>query len=236
MGALTGPLILIVAMIVAFGWLVLLVGGIVMARQGRQPAGTVMTVIGGAWGLGALLIAGFTVLAIVRAARSTEESAATFAEFNPAHYRGKLGTIVIPAHDQATLSLLSPGPGESGIRLHAVKGVFHAPPGHYRVAKFEVQARDRDLLTWTATSAFDDPPGRDITVTAGGQQQLDLGEPYTARVVPQMSGLQLSLDFKLTGKGGESVSLERHGSQVAPGFQVLDKAGKVLWSGQFEFG
>jgi hypothetical protein len=94
----------------------------------------------------------------------------------------------------------------------------------------------QDDQTWQMTSRN---PWSQIEVKAGATTEIKCGPPF--KIVPQVlvGGGQASLGFAILGQGGERYSnvIAKDGKVVpAPGFKILDEKGKVLTSGQFEYG
>jgi len=222
----------VMAAIFALGWLVPLVMGIVRLRRKRE--GTALTIIGGVWGILALLMVGFAAYGYFSVSRVTEPS--SVADFTPATCKGPTGKIVLPYKGEVSL-VVSPLDADKQLRLSGKNGELVAPAGIHRLSEFEAVARDSRNVKWTASCSFWSGKQREICVRAGGSTPLDVGPPLTARVVAQHSGPDHArFDLEVLGPGGGSYSIEAAGGRDAPRFVVLSPSGEVLWKGKFEAG
>jgi len=226
-----GLLALAVGAVVFLGWLVLLVIGIVRWRR-RATAGIALTIIGAIWGFGAIAVGGLGALAYRQFSRAIRVE-----NFDPAGYKGEMGTIVLPYKGESSLVLMSQV-GAKSIRVRAKDGVAQAPAGKYYLSSYEAVAKDQQRARWTA-SCF---PGRQamgsrsLSLGAASPQQLDLGPPFTASVVVRnATGAKPILDLSITGRGGNSYTIFR-GDGRPPSFQVVSRDAQVLWQGRFEYG
>jgi hypothetical protein len=76
-------------------------------------------------------------------------------------------------------------------------------------------------------------------VRAGETTQLRFGPPYTPKVTSSyLQGDRLSLGLSLVGVGGEVCSnlIVNGGRPPKPTFTITDPEGKVVASGNFEYG
>ena len=78
-----------------------------------------------------------------------------------------------------------------------------------------------------------------ITVTKGQTTILKFGPPLNIKTEVESMGRQVSIDLSITGQSGERYNpqLMKNGSALeAPKIQIIDEAGNVLASGNFEYG
>ncbi len=107
------------------------------------------------------------------------------------------------------------------------------PVGEYR--------QSRVLVKSGGTSAYNDSrygsaqPTVRVTVGASNPPALAIGGPLTNSVSVGTRDRQLSMSYQLVGGGGETYQLTAVDRSRPPKFRVY-KDGKVIHSGQFEFG
>lgn len=157
-----------------------------------------------------------------------------FVQFDPRTYKGPTGKIVVPNWKTAELTLMRES-GDSNGEILSVKtsdGTFTVPTGKYRVIDLSQTVKD-GAAGWTLSSSYEKP----VSVSRGSVVRLNAGQQLVASVkVVQGSRGRVDMDLQILGRGGESCSISELGNSKAPGFQVLSKQGKVLWSGKFEAG
>jgi len=150
--------------------------------------------------------------------------------FDPKHYKGPMGKIVLPYRGQSSLYVQQ---GDEILILNAKQGVFQAPAGVLDVVGTEMVATDAHKVRWTASGRMN----HRLTVRRGATVRLDVGPPFTASI--DVSGRRdvVSMDFKLVGRGGDSYTvLKSQDSSTPPGFKVLGKSRRTLWRGSFKYG
>ncbi|MFH1228527.1 MAG: hypothetical protein V1701_11585 [Planctomycetota bacterium] len=147
--------------------------------------------------------------------------------FNPAEYKGEIGTIILPYKGESSLTL---GGGKEIIKLTTTDGAFKAPVGDYDAGIYEAIGNDEKNIKWIAyTYLFKTK----VSVKNGSTEQLDIGPPFTASIdVKNGSDSQVSMTFHLMDKKGNSYSI--YNSE--PAFQVISQSGAVIWSGKFQSG
>jgi hypothetical protein len=217
---------LAIAVVAFLGWIAPLVVGIVKLR--RRRGGIVLTIIGAVWGLGALGMVGLGAFSYYQVSKFRH-----IEEFDPAAYHGEMGTIVVSHKGQGSL-LLRERKADKQIRVAIDNGVAQAPAGEYEVVTYDAVAKDERGVKWTASCYYS--KREPLSVAASSSQQLDAGPPFTAAVaVKERAKGKVSIDLGIAGRGGRQYSIMRQDG-TAPGFEVLDKSGKVLWQGSFEYG
>ena len=78
-----------------------------------------------------------------------------------------------------------------------------------------------------------------INVAKGNTTALKLGPPLEMRTDVQRNNRTVSIGLKLVGQAGEHYSpqvLTHNGPPTAPEIKIVDEAGTVLASGNFEYG
>lgn len=232
LGVLLAMVAPFIAIAVLGGWTVPLIMGIM--RRRRDGRGSGLIALGSAWGVCA--IAGVIYLAslvIGMRDRFTPKS------FDAATYQGETGQVVLPWRGPCELTAV----GESGGGMLTVKsdtGTLTVPAGRLQVMSWTLKASDARGREWSVTgcpSYERQMSGSTLNVSAAQPVELSVGPPLTARVIVDSSpgASELSLDFELTDRGGGSYTLSGPGG-APPGFEVVDAAGKVVWSGDFEYG
>ncbi len=217
--------------IIALGWIVLLVIGIIRIKR-RRRAGVVLTVIGGIWGLLALSLLGFGTYTYQRAMRVSRVE-----DFDPEQYEGEMGSIVLPYKGESSLEVQDKE-SQKRMGLSTTNGTVLAPAGAYDLYSYEVIDEDGNGAKWTASGSLSSVESREISIEAGSTQDLEIGPAFTAKVTVKKKGQdEAVLDFKLIGRGGGNYTITgMDKGRKAPGFQVVDKSGDILWQGKFEYG
>lgn len=122
----------------------------------------------------------------------------------------------------------------------AGEGKHRVPVGSYRLVAGCVEATDADGKTWQATGSGSWKHAH-VDVAAGKSTNLVFGPPLLAKVDYKRSGPeQVAFSLKLTGAHGEEYS---YGSFTCDGetlppprFEVRDRTGNMVTSGNFEYG
>ncbi len=216
---------------IALGWIVLLVIGIIRIKR-RSRAGVVLTIIGGIWGLLALSLLGFGIYGYQRAMRVSRVE-----DFDLEQYEGEMGSIILPYKGESSLEVQNKE-SQKRMRLSTTNGVVLAPTGRYDLCSYEVIDEDENGAKWMAQGSLYSLKSREISVEADSTQDLEIGPAFTAKVtVKKKRQDEAVLDFKLIGRGGGNYTITRMDKRrKAPGFQVVDKSGDILWQGKFEYG
>ena len=230
MEILVGLAVLVFVFCLAIGWVVPLVVGIIWLRR-KAGGGVAMTVIGGVWGVLALSGIGIGVSAYRQVGQYTKVE-----DFDPLQYQGPKGNIVVPHKGESSLEVT--GDGGKRMRLPTKDGVFVVPAGTYSPTSYKAVDKDSSGQEWEASSYLSLPKPGKISVKDGSRQDLDVGPPFVASVSVSAKGQeQATLDLKLTGRDGNQYTISRKGRlREAPGFEVRDKSGEVVWQGKFAYG
>ncbi len=227
--ALVAPFL---AIAVLGGWTVPLIMGIV--RRSRDGRGSGLIVLGSAWGVCALAAVIYLASMVMgMRGRFTPQT------FDAASYQGETGQVILSWRGPCDLTAWGSN-GSNMLTLHSDTGTVTAPAGPLRVSSWTLTATDERGRDWSLTgrpSYAGQMSGGTLNVSAAQPVQLSVGPPLTARVVVDSSpgADELSMGFELTDRGGASYTISG-GEGDAPGFEVLDASGQVVWSGDFEYG
>ncbi len=221
---------LILLALIAFGWLVPLIIGIVWMRRGS--GGTVLTILGGIWAAGVGLVVLLAWLGW-RQFSAYSGGSVQMEDFDAAKYQGQTGTMVLAHKGQSVFEAYLRG-GNKILRFSTPDGVLKAPVGSYDVRQYQAIAKDSKGREWIAACY----PDAKVSVKAGASTKLDLGPPFTASITVKTSGKdRVSMDLKLAGtNGGQYTIRQKGGKDEPPSFVALDKAGQVVWQGRFAYG
>ena len=222
---------IVLGFVILLGWIPLLIIGIVrIRRRKKKPSGIVMTVIGGVWVLCLLSITVVVFHSYSQLMKYTEVE-----DFDPEQCEEAVGSIVLPYKGKSTL-VLRDNKNVKGMRLRTEDGVMVVPEGTYDLEKYQLVKEDESGVEWVA-SGYLYSLG-EISVEAGSSRELEIGSPFTAKVlVREKKSGEAVFDLKLTGRSGVEYTIARVGKgSKAPGFQVVDESGNVLWHGKFEYG
>jgi hypothetical protein len=121
------------------------------------------------------------------------------------------GRVIVPASvNQFALG------GECGILYFDVKnGRADVPVGKYTLFRWQTDRRDRSGVEWKI-SGYDFPRALRVDVAAGGQTQLDCGEPARARVGADRTGEDWQIGVCLTGRLDETVKIAMGNGSAPP--------------------
>ena len=229
-----GIAILVVAAIFALGWIVPLVMGIV--RQKKTKNGLALIIIGGVWGLIGLTIIAIPTFGYVQMRKYTHVE-----KFDPTTYKGTMGKIELSYTGESKLTLMSVDHPKrmallERMELLVTNGIAMAPIGNYMMAMCEFTAKDQNNQIWTASCYLPSSGSNKISIQANTPYKLQVGPPFTASVSaePGDDG-KVTMNLMLAGAGNTSYGIRGPGTW-APGFQVLDKTGNVVWQGKFAYG
>jgi hypothetical protein len=228
-----GFIILIVVAVIAIGWIIPLIIGLVRLRK-KKSGGLALTIIGGVWGAVAIVIIAIGVYSVFQARRYMQVE-----EFNPATYKGSTGKIVMSYKGDSMLTVMTMN-NPKRLRLTAKDGVALAPVGSYTPLQFEAELADKDGNEWAASSTLVAKDPNQISVQPDISCEIKVGPPLKASVSIDKGGNkddEYFLSLELTGVDGGSYSVRKLGKDDwAPGFEFIDSAGKVVWQGKFEYG
>lgn len=230
MGSLFALVFLLFGLVISLGWIVLLVWGIVRMHRQDKQIGLIMTVIGGLWGLAVVaigIVAGIGIHQAIQAARPKT--------FNPAAYKGPVGTISLGYAGNADMNARLVKDNKYW-RFSFVNGVAKAPAGVYRVRSIDLMAPGKENMAWSAyISPL--PDDTELTVKAGSQATFKAGSPFTAQVsIDRVEGDKASFSLVVTDCCNHTAAFRNLEKKDIAGFQVLSKSGQILWKGQFQPG
>jgi hypothetical protein len=233
MHMIVGIGILVALALFLLGWLVPLVIGI--RRSSRHSGGTALIIVGGVWGAAALGLIALGAVAFIGFSRATQRAEPK--AFDTAAHAGAKGFLRTACTGATTLTVQDEA-GGSTLRLESTNGILAAPAGTLRLQRFTTTATGADGATWTIAGYNFGRDVQTLTVPADGTADVALGPPYRAVVTPSKAGDgQQAFDLKITGVDGSRVSLYVQAVRRKPlQFEVLDAAGRSVWSGNFEYG
>ena len=237
--------VLLILALMALGWLIPLIWGIVRVRR-KKRWGALLTTLGALWGtLAVLAVAGFT-WAAVSASRSFQQK-----DFDADTYEGRMGKITVPYKGECRLSLLlgraertlNPFASFRHLRLTGQDGEFLCPTGKVvSVTTIEIREKDQREAPWVARGSLASFGGAfgEHEIRESEVLHLKVGPPFTAVAeARQEDDGTASVDLTIAGQGGDLYQILKEGedeSNNAPKFQVLGAAGEVLWEEQTEYG
>jgi len=207
------------------GWIIPLAIGIVQLRRRRAPAGIILTVVGALWAVPA-------VAALVTAGAFYFGYGPSFGThtFDPARHLGPRATIIIPWQGKGTLEFRW---RSRQYLSESDNGQFAVPAGSLPLTNFTAYSSP-DKTGWQARSTFDQRS--QLSLAANEQHALAAGPPYTAQVKVQEAAGKAYMSMDIKDAGGNVAGISDVARKSPPHFDVLDKAGKVVWQGKFEYG
>ena len=154
--------------------------------------------------------------------------------------KAKCGTVTLETQESSAI-LLSP---DGALRVMGKSTVV--PEGSYRFYACSLEAKDGEGQLWRAigNGQIKQPP---VVVTAKKATPLAVGAPLTAEVTVNKSESGVfGMSLAITGKGGESYTAnnfqkvgkdnENMQSRPNPKVKIVDKDGKEVATGDFEYG
>ena len=121
------------------------------------------------------------------------------------------------------------------------------PPGEYKTKGIELYAREVNrkgkVVLWKITSSGPFGKLATISVAEGQTTEVEGGEPITVKascsLLTKGTAKSLYIGLAYIGKSGERYSAVVYRGRIrkpAPQFQIQDESGKVLATGNFEYG
>jgi hypothetical protein len=165
---------------------------------------------------------------------------------------GLSATVLLSAANGGKLKVVTPGM-ILNLMVFGRKAAIPAnreaslPPGEYKPAGIELYARGVDnkgkAVLWKITSSGPFGKLATISVAEGQTTEVEGGEPITVKascsVLAKGTAKSLSIGLAYIGKSGEYYSAVVYRGKMrapAPQFQIQDESGKVLSTGNFEYG
>jgi len=148
-----------------------------------------------------------------------------------------LGTLTATSPD-VTLLVASK---DCYLRLSGSDGKWQVPAGTYTVTAVTLKKTDEKGATWTLAAArLPEDKFRNIEVKAGGTTELKAGAPLMTRAQVTEGPGVVAFTPALVGQSGEvyatPAAARNNQRQAAPKFRIVNRAGKVLASGAFQYG
>lgn len=150
----------------------------------------------------------------------------------------KFGTVLAEEKDFA-LRLVS-RTGQGLFTVGGRDGQTEVPTDDYQVIQCWCNRRDKAGARWVANG--DGQPYPDLSVREGEKTELEMGEPFQARLVartrgPYRPGQEITFEAKLTGVDGRDYQFTRDKErQPAPRMVIRDESGKQLGTYAFQYG
>lgn len=215
---------------ILLAWLVPLIIGIKLLRGPQRTAGIVLTVLGVVWALPSIpaLIMGTAYYTSLRGQYEPKD-------FDASTYRGATGIVRSSYRGPCKLEATSSGQKRSHTRYVSSTGDFTVPVGQHIPAAFSISNKPADGKEWVASSKL--YQAGKIQVTQNTPVTLRAGPPYSATVKAHAGANSTSFALQLKDNGGNEFSLTRGGANPPPPqFQIVDKSGRVLFTGKFAYG
>ena len=217
----------IIAIALLICWMPLLGIGIYrLKKYGAKPGGIIMTLLGGIWGIGALVI--FSLFLFVYFSLLSYEPTI----FNPSEHDGPVGKIQFPLSSDINLYvsdnegnvLVANGDGDS----------ITLPIGEYYLSSCRFKKKDEKGNKWNLRIY---PENQNLlSVTETKSPTLDIGPPVKIWIKSVKQGkdsFRFSLESK--DKNGNRALLSSNSSGKTS-FKILSLDQKVLKEGNFEYG
>jgi hypothetical protein len=217
----------VILAVVALAWIPILGLGIVLLRRSRKVPGILLTVFGGIWGVAALGIACFAAFVMWQYSRIGGGSES----FDPETYEGAKGTLVLNWDGEADARVIS---GETQYVLSGSGGRLAAPAGDLTVTFLGLRSAGNE--PWTA--ALFAPGYRfDVSVPADGEAKIPVGPPFRAEIKVGTAKREepVRLNLAVSDSSGWKASIVAPGRRKL-GFKIVDSSGRVLETGDFEYG
>jgi hypothetical protein len=113
------------------------------------------------------------------------------------------------------------------------------PAGRYQALFIELSQIDSEKNAWTFTSDRDTGVLRDFEINKNETTSFEIGPPFQIKTTASRGRNSVYIRFKLEGQASEQYrsDVKRNGIQVSlPLCKIIDEAGNIVDSGQFEYG
>jgi hypothetical protein len=123
------------------------------------------------------------------------------------------------------------------LRVATHDGIFIVPVGKYVLQWYTLTATNAEDCCWTATGYFRSFETQ-YELQEGQELALSIGPPFKAVITASASmTAKMNLNLVVTGADGQRYSLRSgNGSRAKPAFRGVDRTGRVLMEGNFEYG
>lgn len=227
-------IIAIIGIVIALGWLPLLIAGIIRLFKKHTTSGIIMTVLGGIWGVLSII---FLVIGLMFFMIYQETSSRSKTEnFNPETYQGETGEIKLDGWKNKAKLILK-DKSRKRIMLNSSDGSCKAPVGVYSLYSIQLEP-EYENQKFSSANIY---PGTwqkpyKINIQKNSQLNLNFGEPFNARIhASKRSGNRISFSMKVTDRSGSKSNIYVSGNKK-PEVQLLDASGKVIWHKALEYG
>ena len=151
--------------------------------------------------------------------------------------KASTATLKVSCGGQGELVVRDPQSGAAR-KVTSKDSMFSVPAGPYQLLYYTRSAKDEEGRLWRGMSMLSSGRGTTFALRDGEEKTVQAGPPYKARVdVRKGQGRIISLDLKVTDVGGATSRVGPKVGQTAnPSFTVTDRDGRVVLTGQFEYG
>ncbi|MHB0998798.1 MAG: hypothetical protein ACYC27_06090 [Armatimonadota bacterium] len=230
MYAILGLIMLIFAAVLAVGWLVPLIMGIIRLKKGVRSAGLPLTIIGEIWGFFSIVIVGFTIYGFTMMSKAMDAE-----DFDPSDYQKPMGMIDLSYEGDFEIQLRK-AENKKLINFKGEDGTVLAPTGLYTPQSLDISMNDKQDREWIAHTYFTSKADQ-IQVTTDSPVSITAGPPFQVMVHMNKSGKnKINFDLGVKGSDGRSYDINCYEIDEPAGFVVLSKTGEKLWEGKFEAG
>jgi len=232
MGAM-GIFVGLATLIIAAGWIVPLILGII-GRRRHWPSARGLWILAVVWGGTAVLLAfGISglVFTVSRMGRSYESNARLF---NATAYGGKTAILRLAYTGEAEC-VIQDQAGKN-FRCATTNGSLVVPAGDLTIHECKFMASDAALRPWTASCRF----GDEIKISVGTDavQNVAFGPPLLVAVQAEYTPVssKIRLEPACADRAGNIYTISGAQKDSVPSFQFLDAKQQVIWNGKFEAG
>ena len=149
------------------------------------------------------------------------------------------GKITMTSGLPGTLELKFPNK-EQTKTFEAAGSVFDVSAGKYQLWSYKCTQKAADGKTWTAYTGLASRDDEVFDLKAGGEKKVEAGPPFKAVIkATKQPNRIVSLDLLVTGAGSDldTYVFECDGKRAAaPAFVALDRNGKEVLRGSFQYG
>jgi len=158
--------------------------------------------------------------------------------FDAAAYTGALGRVEMAVACDGTLAIQGRSTGGRQVRVSITNGVAVAPAGGFSIQMVQIRMMDSSGKPWEATCYRPSGDSGKLNLPADGAATLALGPPFDARIKTRgKSDGTRTFSLSITGSGKNKFRIMHIGrGRQAPGFEVINTDGDVIWSGKFSYG
>lgn len=198
-----------------------------VVRFRRKSGGPGLIIVGGIWGLLAVVSIGVTAYGVYDTFYKDREPGVQV--FVPEKSKNPLGSILLDYKGDFSI-VVKPLGQKQYLEISGTNGKALVPSGILKIKEVTITAKDYNGHTWKASYSGDREEMPEVFVPAGGLASLDIGPPFIAvPTVEHISQLDAAFGLRFKDMKGRRCDIELVEFPTRWNIRVLSESGKVLW-------